>query len=623
MKRYILKNLCRSMALGLILLAVIVPFAAFAQAGAEEEPPDVVITIKAELAGDVEFEFREYKIFYKSDGLSDPPTDATVNGIPWPELRKPFEMGFTPEFSSAKLYAKSERVNAEVSAENDRITVSVHASAVSPAPYRVSVAMKRQENAAPKTDAEALKEVTLMPKADASADASKEVTLMFEANVEERGFFVFTEDRIEYRPNGSRQVDPSDVTIDGKLWEDLKKPFQLGFTPDFGKAAIVEKEGCGTIEILALPKYIGLVIYDEEKTLSPYRVKIAMKKQTPLDGRSRASDAQQSERKAAPAKKWVRDASSSGEILLKLEGNLNGRGVFLFDGDTITYRHESEAEYPRNVTIDDMPWDDLTKPFKLDYATEAPKAVITSRNGPNTVKLRKGDGKFWIEIDDSVYTWPSYRIVVASQHQADRKSITLRDLPIQRPPSDYGIPAMTGFPSLDMNGMPKSGRPAFDESSGTRPRKESPYKNDPDAPAFNRSYNGFGQIDRSTPEGIWEEGIRQRKIILTGQFFGNGTFSFEGDTIRYRHETREYPSGVTINEAIWGMPDKPFKLPFRIETADFELKQTKGDRPAKLTKIGDERFEVFFKDPESPPGSAECFYSITITPKKPSASAEK
>ena len=354
----------------------------------------------------------------------------------------------------------------------------------------------------------------------------------------------------------------------------------------------------------------------------PFAVRAQSGEKTDAAPKTEAA-AQQPEKKAAPAKKWVRDASSSGEILLKLEGNLNGRGIFLFEGDTITYRHESEAEYPRNVTIDDMPWDDLTKPFRLDYATEAPKAVITSRNGPNTVKLRKSDGKFEIEIDDSVYAWPNYRIVVASQHQADRKSITLRELPIQRPPTDFGMPEMAGFPGLDMNGMPKSGRPAFNESSGAAPRMESPYQNDPDVPMFTRRYNSFGQIDRSTPEGIWEEGIRQRKIILTGQFFGNGTFVFEGDTISYRHETREYPSNVTINEAIWGMPGKPFKLPFRIETADFELNQTKGDRPVKLTKIGDGRFEVFFKDPESPPGSSECFYSITITPKKPSASAKK
>ena len=456
------------------------------------------------------------------------------------------------------------------------------------------------------------------PKAD--ADAPKEVTITLEGTFDGRDNFDFEEDTIRLR-HMSFQM-PTGVTVDGKPWEDLTKPFELGYTPDFAKASIVKKEGRGPVDLTVKQDSFTLMIDDKEASSAPYKVTIAVKNQVPREARPSSSDAaRQPEKKAAPAKKWVRDASSSGEILLKLEGNLNGRGIFLFDGDTITYRHESEAEYPRNVTIDDMPWEDLTKPFKLDYDTEAPKAVITSRNGPNTVKLRKSDGKFEIEIDDSVYFWPGYRIVVASRHQADRKSIALRELPIQRPPTDFGMPAMTGFPGLDMNGMPKSGRPAFNEFSGAAPRKESPYQNDPDAPMFTRRYNSFGQIDRSTPEGIWEEGISQRKIILTGQFFGNGTFVFEGDTISYRHETREYPSNVTINEAIWGMPGKPFKLPFRIETADFDLNQTKVDRPVRLTKIGDERFDVFFKDPESPPGSSECFYSITITPKKPSASA--
>ena len=458
------------------------------------------------------------------------------------------------------------------------------------------------------------------PKAD--ADAPKEVTITLEGTFDGRDNFDFEENTIRLR-HLSFQM-PTGVTVDGKPWVDLTKPFELDYTPDFAKAAIVEKQGRGAVDLTVKQDSFTLMIDDKEASSAPYKVTIAVKNQVPREARPSSSEtARQPEKNAAAGKKWVRDASSSGEILLKLEGNLNGRGIFLFEGDTITYRHESEAEYPRNVTIDDMPWDDLTKPFRLDYATEAPKAVITSRNGPNTVKLRKSDGKFEIEIDDSVYAWPNYRIVVASQHQADRKSITLRELPIQRPPTDFGMPEMAGFPGLDMNGMPKSGRPAFNESSGAAPRMESPYQNDPDVPMFTRRYNSFGQIDRSTPEGIWEEGIRQRKIILTGQFFGNGTFVFEGDTISYRHETREYPSNVTINEAIWGMPGKPFKLPFRIETADFELNQTKGDRPVKLTKIGDGRFEVFFKDPESPPGSSECFYSITITPKKPSASAKK
>ena len=317
---------------------------------------------------------------------------------------------------------------------------------------------------------------------------------------------------------------------------------------------------------------------------------------------------------------WVRDASSSGEIQLKLTGKLNGRGIFVFEGDTITYRHESEAEYPRDVTIDDMPWDDLTKPFKLDYATEAPKAVITSLGGPRTVKLRKSEGYFAIEIDDSVYTWPSYRIVIATKKQAERKTRSLADMRIQRPPSDFGMSATMWFPGME---VPKSGRPAFDEASGATPREESPYQNNPDAPMFKQMYGSFGFIDTTTPKKTWEEGIRERKITLEGQFFGNGTFIFEGNTITYRHETREYPSTLTVNDVIWGTPIKPFLLPFKIEAAEFELKQTQGDRPVRLTKVSDDRFEVFFKDPEEPPGSTMCRYSITITPKKDAESGNR
>ena len=336
---------------------------------------------------------------------------------------------------------------------------------------------------------------------------------------------------------------------------------------------------------------------------------------TPLAA-SASSGRNQPKSQATPAKKaWVRDASSSGEIQLKLEAKLNGPGVFVFEGDTIAYLHESDAEYPREVTVDDMPWDDLTKPFKIDYEMDVPKAVITSSNGPRTFKVRKSDGQFRIEIDDSVYTWPNYVIVVATKKQVERKNTSLSDLRIQRPPSDYGAPAMMWFPGME---APKSGRPAFDEASGAAPRKESPYQNDPDAPRFNPSYTGWGATTTtSKSEKIWEDGIKNRSITLTGQFFGNGTFIFEGRTITYRHETREYPSMVQVNDAIWGMPTKPFLLPFEIETAEFTVKQTKGDRRLKVTKVSDDRFEIFIKDPEGPPGSSLCQYAVTITPGKP------
>ena len=116
------------------------------------------------------------------------------------------------------------------------------------------------------------------PKAD--ADAPKEVTLTIEATVGERAFFVFTKDTIQYRASFNH-AEPSGVTVDGKPWADLSKPFQLDYTPDFEKAKVVEKVGRGTIEVATLPNQFVLKIDDPEKTLSPYKVTIAVKDQVP------------------------------------------------------------------------------------------------------------------------------------------------------------------------------------------------------------------------------------------------------------------------------------------------------------------------------------------------------
>ena len=114
----------------------------------------------------------------------------------------------------------------------------------------------------------------------AQSDAPKEVTLTIEASVGERAFFVFTKDTIQYRASFDH-AEPSGVTVDGKPWADLSKPFQLDYTPDFEKAVIREKEGRGTIEVATLPNQFVLKIDDQEKTLSPYKVMIAVKNQVP------------------------------------------------------------------------------------------------------------------------------------------------------------------------------------------------------------------------------------------------------------------------------------------------------------------------------------------------------
>ena len=108
------------------------------------DPPEVVITIETMIAGKAEFVFRDYKIHFKHDSRYGRPSGASVNGISWPDLEKPFEMGFTPDFSFAEFYAKSGRGAIELAVKQDQFVLSIDDPGESPAPYRISISMKRQ-----------------------------------------------------------------------------------------------------------------------------------------------------------------------------------------------------------------------------------------------------------------------------------------------------------------------------------------------------------------------------------------------------------------------------------------------------------------------------------------------
>ena len=108
------------------------------------DPPEVVITIETKIAGKAELVFQDYKIHFKRDPRYGCPSGASVNGIPWPDMEKPFEMGFTPDFSFAEIYAKSGRGVIELAVKQDQFILSIDDSEGGPAPYQVSISMKRQ-----------------------------------------------------------------------------------------------------------------------------------------------------------------------------------------------------------------------------------------------------------------------------------------------------------------------------------------------------------------------------------------------------------------------------------------------------------------------------------------------
>ena len=83
---------------------------------------------------------------------------------------------------------------------------------------------------------------------------------------------------IEYRRDSpSTWGKASGVTVNGKPWDDVSVPFQLGFTPDLTRARLVEKEGRGPVFVTK--NYDGqfdVFVNDWEMGASDYMFKVAV-----------------------------------------------------------------------------------------------------------------------------------------------------------------------------------------------------------------------------------------------------------------------------------------------------------------------------------------------------------
>ena len=123
-------------------------------------------------------------------------------------------------------------------------------------------------------------------KAETGQDAdSEEITLTLEGTVH-GGYFIFNGDLVRFS-TGRRYRWASKVTVNGKPWVDITKPFELGFTPDFEKAVILEKEGGPEGRIFVVPREnmfaLRIVPGDDLLPSEHFRVKLAVKNQVPHD----------------------------------------------------------------------------------------------------------------------------------------------------------------------------------------------------------------------------------------------------------------------------------------------------------------------------------------------------
>lgn len=83
-----------------------------------------------------------------------------------------------------------------------------------------------------------------------------------------------------------------------------------------------------------------------------------------------------------------------------IRGNIDGKGVFRFYGNAVTYIHES-WKYPENVTINGRQWQNLKRPFILDRRYVFSHSKIVRQSGRGRISGISNNSGFNLTLDDS------------------------------------------------------------------------------------------------------------------------------------------------------------------------------------------------------------------------------
>lgn len=142
-------------------------------------------------------------------------------------------------------------------------------------------------------------------------------TVIFRGTFDGDGTFVFQEDKIIYR-NGSYNY-PTNVTVGGRIWRNLDEPFELGFTPVFNSAELLEKEGrnADSIQLSKYEDHAELYLYDSASSSATYRISLAFDDESAIQ-RKKAEEQKKAEtrRKAEERRKVSED--DGGEFFVSL-----------------------------------------------------------------------------------------------------------------------------------------------------------------------------------------------------------------------------------------------------------------------------------------------------------------
>lgn len=217
---------------------------------------------------------------------------------------------------------------------------------------------------------------------------------------------------------------PSAVTVNGKPWTNLSKPFRLPFKPDLSHGFSMLFRGVSKWSSQAFcdgDKRAELLIcpaYEFDRAKMAFAV---------LFGSNALPPAPQPQKPAqqvigglnpkrvnsVPFDPETMNGESAGKRKKSIvfEGKIDGAGLFTFSGKNVTYKH-SRFDYPDYIRINGVTWDNLNVPFKLDFTPDYSKTKVVEMDGRSEIRVNYTQDKLELYINDSEASRDEYRVSV-------------------------------------------------------------------------------------------------------------------------------------------------------------------------------------------------------------------
>ena len=359
---------------------------------------------------------------------------------------------------------------------------------------------------------------------------------------------------------------PAAVTVNGQLWSDPTKPFRIPFAPDYSHGFAMMTGGVAKWETQAVCDGKNcaelLIVPGQEEYLNSINTVVLMFDPDParISAMEEAAKASPTAGLLIPVATSVKTVNSvsfdpakakpveEGKKAIVLEGVFDGEGQFIFRGDRVVYRHTA-FDRPEKVTINGQPWNDLKKPFELDFIPDYATTHVAEMNGRNDIRLDYFRNRMELYIFDSEPSRDDYRVSVF--FDAVKTELSQADLDWIRLDSATG----TSNPQKTVNDVP------FDPA-GAKPVEEG-----------------------------------KKAIVIEGVFDGAGTFTFSGNRIVYKHATYDPPDKLTVNGKAWNNLNKPFEMDFTPDYATTNVAEMNG-RDIIGIKYSRDKMELEINDTE-------------------------